>query len=107
MIQINAQVNLKKFNKHSHLLSTHIRLSVSPLPHPPPWEGTYLNTAVFVRKYGITSKQMLIWETASMCVLLGGESNKATAVFLSSPNFLSTHIRLSLGGHLFEYCSIC
>ena len=24
---------------------------------------------------------MLMWETASMCVLLGGKSNKATAVF--------------------------
>ena len=30
---------------------------------------------------------MLMWEMASMCVLLGGESNKATAVISVLPKF--------------------
>ena len=30
---------------------------------------------------------MLMWETASMCVLLGGKSNKGTAVFAVLPKF--------------------
>ena len=54
-----------------------------------------------------------MWETASMCVRYWeAKAIKQLQCFLSSPNFMSTHIRLSapppnLEGHLFEYCSIC
>ena len=53
-----------------------------------------------------------MWETASMCVLLGGENNKATAVFPVLPKFYQHTYPIKcppppLGGHLFQYCSIC
>ena len=54
-----------------------------------------------------------MWEMASMCVLLGGESNKATAVISVLPKFYHHTYPIkcppnpSLEGHLFEYCSIC
>ena len=53
-----------------------------------------------------------MWETASTRVLLGRESNKATAVFPVLPKFYQHTYLIKcppppLGGHLFEYCSIC
>ena len=50
-----------------------------------------------------------MWETASMCVLLGRKSNKATAVFAVLPKFYQHTYLIKcppLGGHLFQYCSI-
>ena len=52
-----------------------------------------------------------MWETASMCVRYWeAKAIKQLQCFMSSPNFMSTHIQLSaphLEGHLFKYCSIC
>ena len=50
----------------------------------PPWEGTYFNIVVFVRK--MVLHQDNFWNanvrnSINVCALLGGESNKATAVF--------------------------
>ena len=52
-----------------------------------------------------------MWETASMCVLLGSKSNKATAVFAVLPKFYQHTYLIKcppppLGGHLFQYYSI-
>ena len=95
---------LLKFYEHTYLIKC----------PSPPWEGNYSNIVVFVRKMVLhqnnfwnanvgNSINLCYWEVKAI---------KQLQCFLSSTNFISTHIRLSalpppLGGHLFEYCSIC
>ena len=53
-----------------------------------------------------------MWATASMCVSLGGKSNKTTAVFPVLPKFYEHTYPIEcpspppLGRHLLDYCSI-
>ena len=92
--RISAQVNLKKFNKHPY-----------PIKRLPSWEGTYLNIVVFVKKNDIKWKQafwMLLWETASMCVLLGNESEKATATKLQQSIYIYILIVFSVLPKFYE-----
>ena len=67
---------LPKFYQHTY--------PIKCPPPPPPWEGTYFNIVVFVRK--MVLHQNNFWNanvrnSINVCALLGGESNKATAVF--------------------------
>ena len=85
--EAKAIKQLQCFLSFPNFISTHIQLSAPP---PPYLEGHLFEycSICFKKWYYIkTTFGMLMWETASTCVLLGRKSNKATAVFPVLPKF--------------------